>query len=80
MNAEPQQYVIADLLANAIEPWDNLTARELDALGARMDPDSPLTTPVVIAAYSNERGPVLIDGSQRLQCRQRVQPRMRHSR
>lgn len=67
MSAEPQQYVIADLLANAIEPWDNLTARELQALGARMDPDNPLTAPVVIAAYSNERGPVLIDGSQRLQ-------------
>lgn len=67
MSAEPKQYVIADLLANAIEPWDNLTARELAALGARMDPDSPLTAPVVIAAYSNERGPVLIDGSQRLQ-------------
>ena len=67
MNAEPQQYIIADLLANAIEPWDNLTAMELEALGARMDPDSPLTAPIVIAAYSNERGPVLIDGSQRLQ-------------
>jgi Homeodomain-like domain len=67
MSAEPQQYVIAELLANAIEPWDNLTARELEALGARMDPDSPLTAPIVIAAYSNERGRVLIDGSQRLQ-------------
>lgn len=67
MSAEPQQYVIADLLANAIEPWDSLTARELAALGAQMDPDSPLTAPVVIAAYQNERGPVLIDGSQRLQ-------------
>jgi hypothetical protein len=66
-SAEPEQYVIADLLANAIEPWDNLTAQELEALGARMDPDSPLTAPVVIAAYRNERGPVLIDGSQRLQ-------------
>jgi hypothetical protein len=32
-----------------------------------MDPDSPLAVPVVIAAYSNERGPVLIDGGQRLQ-------------
>src|SRR5215472_6683420 len=67
MSAEPKQYVIADLLANAIEPWDNLTARELEALGARKDPDGPLSAPVVIAAYSNERGPVLIDGSQRLQ-------------
>ncbi len=67
MSVEPEQYVIADLLANAIEPWDNLTARELEALGARMDPDSPLTSPVVIAAYRNERGSVLIDGSQRLQ-------------
>ena len=67
MSAEPQQYVIAELLANAIEPWDSLTARELEALGARMNPDSPLTAPVVIAAYSNERGQVLIDGSQRLQ-------------
>ncbi len=67
MSAEPRQYVIADLLANAIEPWDSLTARELEALGARMDPDSPLTGPVVIAAYSNERGPVLIDGGERLQ-------------
>jgi len=67
MSAEPQQYVIADLLANAIEPWDNLTARELETLGARMKPDSPPTDPVVIAAYSNERGPVLIDGARRLQ-------------
>jgi len=67
MSAEPKQYVIADLLANAIEPWDSLTARELEALGARLDPDSPLTAPVVIAAYSNERGPVLIDGGERLQ-------------
>lgn len=67
MSAEPQQYIIADLLANAIEPWDSLTAAELEALGARMDPDSPLTAPIVIAAYRNERGPVLIDGSQRLQ-------------
>jgi len=67
MSTEPRQYVIADLLANAIEPWDNLTARELEALGARMDHDSPLTAPVVIAAYSNERGPVLIDGGDRLQ-------------
>ena len=67
MSAEPQEYVIAGLLANAIEPWDSLTARELEALGADLDPDSPLAAPVVIAAYSNERGPVLIDGSQRLQ-------------
>jgi DNA-binding Lrp family transcriptional regulator len=67
MNAEPQQYVIADLLANAIEPWDNLTARELEELGERTDSESPLATPVVIAAYSNERGPVLIEGSARLQ-------------
>lgn len=67
MSAEPRQYVIAELLANAIEPWDNLTARELEALGVRMAPDSPLTAPVVIAAYSNERGPVLIDGAERLQ-------------
>lgn len=67
MSAEPQQYVIAELLGNAIEPWDSLTARELKALGASMDPENPLTTPVVIAAYSNERGPVLIDGTQRLQ-------------
>ena len=67
MSAGPRQYVIADLLANAIEPWDSLTARELEALGARMESGSPLTAPVVIAAYSNERGPVLIDGSQRLQ-------------
>ena len=65
--AEPQQYVIADLLANAIEPWDSLTARELKALGEGMDPDSPLTAPVVIATYRNERGPVLIDGGQRLE-------------
>ncbi len=67
MSAEQRQYVIADLLANAIEPWDSLTARELKALGASMAPDSPLTTPVVIAAYSNEHGPVLIDGNERLQ-------------
>jgi hypothetical protein len=67
MNAEPGQYVIADLLANAIEPWDNLTARELEALGARMDPGNPLADPIVIAAYRNERGPVLIEGSERLQ-------------
>jgi hypothetical protein len=67
MSAEQRQYVIADLLANAIEPWDSLTSRELKALGANIDPDSPLTTPVVIAAYSNEDGPVLIDGSERLQ-------------
>ncbi len=67
MSAEQRQYVIADLLANAIEPWDNLTARELKALGASMDPENPLTAPVVIAAYSNERGPVLIDGDERLQ-------------
>jgi predicted transcriptional regulator len=67
MSAEPRHYVIADLLANAIEPWDNLTARELEALGAGIDPDSALTAPVVVAAYSNERGPVLIDGAQRLQ-------------
>ncbi len=67
MSAEPEQYVIADLLANAVEPWDNLTDSELETLGARMDPDSPLSAPVVIAAYRNEGGPVLIDGSQRLQ-------------
>jgi hypothetical protein len=67
MNTEVREYVIADLLANAIEPWDSLTARELQALGARMDHDSPLTAPIVIAAYRNERGPVLIDGSERLQ-------------
>jgi hypothetical protein len=67
MSAEPQEYVIADLLANAIEPWGNLTAGELEALGARMDPDSPLTQPIVIAAYRNERGPVLVDGSEKLQ-------------
>jgi predicted transcriptional regulator len=60
MSAEPRQYVIADLLANAIEPWDSLTTRELEGTGA-------LTAPVVIAAYGNERGPVLIDGGQRLQ-------------
>jgi hypothetical protein len=67
MDAEVKQYAIADLLANAIEPWDSLTARELERLGAGLDADSPLAVPVVIAAYSNERGPVLIDGSQRLQ-------------
>src|SRR5215471_9729350 len=67
MEAEAEQFVITDLLANAIEPWDSLTARELEALGARTDPDSPLAVPVVIAAYRNERGAVLIDGSQRLQ-------------
>lgn len=67
MSDEQREYVIADLLANAIEPWDNLTARELEALGESMDPDNPRTAPVVIAAYSNERGPVLIDGSERLQ-------------
>src|SRR5258708_39364077 len=67
MEGEPEQFVIADLLANAIEPWDSLTARELESLGARTDPDSPLAVPVVISAYRNERGPVLIDGSQRLQ-------------
>jgi hypothetical protein len=67
MEADPEQFVIADLLANAIEPWDSLTARDLEALGARTDPDSPLAVPIVIAAYRNERGPVLIDGSQRLQ-------------
>jgi predicted transcriptional regulator len=67
MEADPEQFVIADLLANAIEPWDSLTAKKLAALGARTDPDSPLAAPVVIAAYRNERGPVLIDGSQRLQ-------------
>jgi hypothetical protein len=67
MSGEQRQYVIADLLANAIEPWDNLTARELKALGTSADPDSLLTTPVVIAAYSNEHGPVLIDGTERLQ-------------
>src|SRR5258708_23678449 len=67
MGTEPEQFVIADLLANSIEPWDALTARELEALGARLTADSPLTIPVVISAYRNERGPVLIDGSQRLQ-------------
>jgi hypothetical protein len=67
MSGEQREYVIAELLANAIEPWDNLTARELKALGASVEPDSPLTTPVVIAAYSNEHGPVLIDGTERLQ-------------
>jgi hypothetical protein len=67
MSGEQRQYVIAELLANAIEPWDNLTARELKALGASAAPDSLLTTPIVIAAYSNEHGPVLIDGTERLQ-------------
>lgn len=67
METEPEQFVIADLMANAIEPWDNLTARELDALGAPADPVGPLAAPVVIAAYRDERGPVLIDGIQRLQ-------------
>jgi Homeodomain-like domain len=67
MEAEAEQFVIADLLANAIEPWDALTARELEALGARTDPDSPLAVPIIIAAYRNELGPVLIDGIQRLQ-------------
>jgi hypothetical protein len=67
MSVEQRQYVIADLLDNAIEPWDSLTSRELKALGASVDPDNPLTVPVVIAAYANERGPVLIDGSERLQ-------------
>lgn len=67
MSVEQRQYVIADLLDNAIEPWDSLTTRELKALGASVDPDNPLTVPVVIAAYANERGPVLIDGSERLQ-------------
>src|ERR1017187_4374290 len=66
MEAEPEQFVIADLLANAIEPWDSLTAGELEAPGARTDPDSSPAAPVVIAAYRNERCPVLIDGSQRL--------------
>jgi len=67
MSVEQRQYVIADLLDNAIEPWDSLTSRELKALGASMDPDNPLTAPIVIAAYENEHGPVLIDGSERLQ-------------
>ena len=67
VSAEPEQYVIADLLANAIEPWDSLTARELRALDAQMEPDGQPAVPVVIAAYSNERGPVLIDGGERLQ-------------
>jgi len=67
MEAEPEQFSIADLLANAIEPWDTLTARELDDLGAGSDADGPLAGPVVVAAYRNERGPVLIDGSLRLQ-------------
>lgn len=69
MEAEPEQFSIAGLLASAIEPWDILTARELDALGAAgTDSDGPLAGPVVIAAYRDERGrPVLIDGSQRLQ-------------
>jgi hypothetical protein len=67
VSTEQREYVIADLLGNAIEPWDSLTSRELAALGASMEPDSPLTMPVVIAGYSNERGPVLIDGNERLQ-------------
>lgn len=66
MSAEPQQYVIADLLANAIEPWDSLTARETGQAGARLDADSPLTAPIVIAAYQNKRGPILFDGIERL--------------
>jgi hypothetical protein len=67
MQAEPEQFVIEDLLANTVEPWDTRTARELEALGAGTDPQSEPASSVVIAAYRNERGPVLIDGSQRLQ-------------
>ena len=67
MAAESEQFVIADLLANAIEPWDRQTARKLDALGTRGDSASAASAPVVIAAYRNERGAVLIDGGQRLQ-------------
>jgi hypothetical protein len=65
MSTESGQFVIADLLANAVEPWDNLTDQELASLNAA-DGDGSLPAPVVVAAYRNERGPVLIDGSQRL--------------
>jgi len=67
MSAESQEYVIADLLANSVEPWGDLAALDLDALGAGADLDSPPDEPVVIAAYGNERGAILIDGSRRLE-------------
>lgn len=60
MAAEPEQYAIADLLANAIEPWDGLTAPDA------FETDDHAAAAVVIAAYRNERGAVLIDGVQRL--------------
>ena len=66
MEAEPEQFVIADLLANAIEPWDGTAAHEEEASGAE-DSDDQAPVPVVIAAYRNEGGPVLIDGAQQLQ-------------
>src|ERR1700722_5077090 len=65
MSAESGQFVIADLLANALEPWDNLTEQELASLNASAE-DGSRAAPVVVAAYRNERGPVLIDGGQRL--------------
>lgn len=64
MEAEPEQFVIADLLDNAIEPWDDPPAHELDDSAADQD-DQPV--PIVIAAYRNEHGAVLIDGAQQLQ-------------
>ncbi|HET9896315.1 MAG TPA: hypothetical protein VFQ44_15415 [Streptosporangiaceae bacterium] len=67
MGAGPEQFVIADLLANAVEPWDGATARELEALSVRGDADKAPLAPVVIAAYRNERGAVLLDGVQRLE-------------
>ncbi len=67
MGAGPEQFVIADLLANAVEPLDGATARELEALSTRADPGGLASAPVVIAAYRNERGAILLDGGYRLE-------------
>jgi hypothetical protein len=54
-------WVISDLLAKSVQPFDDLTREELDGLAAGIDANAPLAVPVSVSSDG-----ILLDGHQRL--------------
>jgi predicted XRE-type DNA-binding protein len=61
MADQPARYRIEDLLNRGVQPFDDLSPAELEALAADMDPRKPLADPVSLSSDG-----ILIDGHQRL--------------
>jgi hypothetical protein len=60
-------YEIADLLANSVQPFDDLTAEELAAIAKDLDPASGHTMAIISAGSGR-----LLDGNQRLRVLQQM--------